>query len=190
MSEDLVNHRLLDNAKKRIRGAVVARLSGAERFGSGLGVKGKIVFDIQGKATFGDNINVHGHITPVEILVRKGGTLVMGSNVGINYGVSIEVWHEVRIGDYCGLSAYVSIIDDNRHETEPDAPLYKGPVIIEDNVWLGRNVAIMPGVRIGEGSVIAANAVVTKDIPPHVMAGGVPAKVIKKLEQPDGWARV
>jgi acetyltransferase-like isoleucine patch superfamily enzyme len=190
MSEDLVNHNLLDNARKRLRGAIVARRSGAHKFGSGLGVKGKIVFDIQGKATFGDNINVHGHITPVEILVRKGGTLVVGSNIGINYGVSIEVWHEVRIGDYCALSAYVSIIDDNRHETEPDAQLYKGPVIIEDNVWIGRNVAIMPGVRIGQGSVIAANAVVTKDIPPHVMAGGVPAKVIKKLAQPASWARV
>jgi acetyltransferase-like isoleucine patch superfamily enzyme len=189
MSDDLADHRPLENAKKRLRGAIAARRSGADRFGTRLGVKGKILFDLRGKATFGDRINVHGHITPVEIVVRKGGILTVGSDIGINYGVSIEVWHEVRIGNGVTMAPYVSIIDDNRHEMEPGAVLYKGPIIIEDNVWFGRNVAVMPGVTIGEGSVIAANAVVTKDIPPHVMAGGVPAKVIKKLAQPDGWIR-
>ena len=55
----------------------------------------------------------------------------------------------------------------------------KGAVVIDDNVWIGDKVSIMPGVHIGEGSIIAANAVVTKNIPPYSIAAGVPAKVIR-----------
>jgi acetyltransferase-like isoleucine patch superfamily enzyme len=58
----------------------------------------------------------------------------------------------------------------------------KGAVIIKDNVWIGEGVAIMPGVTIGENSIIATNAVVTKDIPPNCVAAGVPAKVIKIIK--------
>ena len=62
-------------------------------------------------------------------------------------------------------------------------PLHsKGPIIIEDNVWVGENVCILENVRIGKCSIIGANAVVTHDIPPYSIAVGVPAKVIKKIK--------
>ena len=54
------------------------------------------------------------------------------------------------------------------------------PVVIGDDVWIGRRAIIMPGVRIGNGCVIGAGAVVTKDVPPYCVVGGVPAKIIKK----------
>ncbi len=61
-------------------------------------------------------------------------------------------------------------------------PLYsKGPIIIEDDVWLGEKVSVMPGVHIGRGAIIGANSVVTKDIPAYAVAVGSPAKVIKML---------
>ena len=61
-------------------------------------------------------------------------------------------------------------------------PLFtSGPVIIEDNVWIGEGAMIMPNVHIGKGSIIAANSVVTKDIPPYSIAAGVPAKVIRTM---------
>ena len=61
-------------------------------------------------------------------------------------------------------------------------PLYsKGPVIIEDNVWIGEGAMIMPNIHIGKGSIIAANSVVTSNIPAYSIAAGVPAKVIKSL---------
>ena len=59
----------------------------------------------------------------------------------------------------------------------------KGPVIIEDNVWIGTKASIMPGVRIGKGAIIAANSVVTHDIPPYCVAAGIPAKVIKVVRE-------
>lgn len=58
----------------------------------------------------------------------------------------------------------------------------KGTVVIEDNVWIGEMVCIMPGIRIGKSSIIGANAVVTKDVPSYCVVGGNPAKVIKNLD--------
>ena len=62
---------------------------------------------------------------------------------------------------------------------------YGRPVVIEDNVWIGGNVVILPGVTIGEGAVIAAGSVVNRDIPPRVVAGGHPCRVIRSLTEAD-----
>ena len=71
----------------------------------------------------------------------------------------------MRIGNNTILAPNVSILDHDRHEVQPGAKMYHGPVVIGNNVWLCRNVCVMPGVTIGDGSVIGANSVVTKDIP-------------------------
>ena len=63
------------------------------------------------------------------------------------------------------IAPNVTIIDDNRHELEPGAPLSNGPIVIGDNVWMAANVTILPGVTIGSGSVIAGNSVVTPGHP-------------------------
>ncbi|MBQ7870222.1 MAG: hypothetical protein IJ355_07850 [Prevotella sp.] len=58
----------------------------------------------------------------------------------------------------------------------------KGPVVIGNNVWLGNNVCIMPGVTVGDGAIVGANSVVTHDIPPHSVAAGIPAHIIKQMQ--------
>jgi len=70
---------------------------------------------------------------------------------------------------------------DNRTETAPAAP-----IIVEDDVWLATRVTILKGVRIGRGSVVAAGAVVTKDVAPYTLVGGVPARLIRSLNSHDG----
>ena len=82
-------------------------------------------------------------------------------------------------------------ITDNNHGSSSremldivpfDRPLTSaGPVVIEDDVWIGEKVSIMPNVRIGKGAIIAANAVVTHNVPPYSVVGGCPAKIIKQL---------
>ena len=57
----------------------------------------------------------------------------------------------------------------------------KGPIIIEDNVWIGEMVCILSGVHIGKGAIIAAGSVVTKNVPPYTIVAGVPAKIVKQL---------
>ena len=94
----------------------------------------------------------------------------------MNCGVSIEVWHDVRIGNKVMIAPNVSIIDDNRHEIEPGAPLYNGPIIIGDNVWIAANVTVLPGVTIGSGSVIGGNSVVSRRHPAEFLCGRQPGE--------------
>src|SRR5690348_5282019 len=158
--------RRLDNAKRLANGAMRARLSGAESFGGHADIDGRVLFKLRGRAVFGRGFIADGHIGTVSIMVRENATLIVGDDVYMNYGVAIEACHEIRIGNHVLMAPLVSIIDDNRHETEPGAVLHKGPIVIGNNVWLARNVAVIPGASIGDGCVIAANSVVCTDIPP------------------------
>jgi acetyltransferase-like isoleucine patch superfamily enzyme len=177
------------NVRRLALGAVRSRWSGAREFGKRAVIVGKVRFRLAGAASFGDRFIADGDISPIHILVAESGTLAVGSDVYMNAGVSIEVYHCVQVGDHVLMAPFVSIIDDSRHEAEPGTPTRKGPVTVGNNVWLGRNVAVMPGVTIGDGSVIGANSVVTRDIPPSCFAAGSPAQVIRKLELPEGWVR-
>lgn len=166
-----------------------AKFSRAESFGGHVDINGRVRFKLQGRAVFGRGFIADGAISPVSVMVREDASLVVGDDVYMNYGATIEACHEVRIGDHVLMAPLVSIIDDNRHETEPGAVLYKGPIVIGNNVWLARNVAVIPGASIGDGCVIAANSVVCTDIPPNSLAAGAPARVIRKLDLPADWLR-
>lgn len=115
-------------------------------------------------------------------------SLVIGANVCFNFRCHVGVINKVVIGNNVLIGSNVLITDHSHgHSNEEDiemAPakreLYsKGPVIIEDNVWIGENVSILPNVRIGHNSVIGANAVVTKDLPPYSIAVGNPVRILK-----------
>lgn len=178
----------LDNAKRLLYGAFKARTSGTENRGDWF-MRGKVCFELKGKAVFGKRFWADGHAAKVCVTVHRGATLTVGDQFAMNYGATVEAWHEIRIGTNVKIGPYSTIIDDDRHEIEPGAILYKGPVVLGNNIWLTRNVMVMPGVSIGDGCVIGANSVVTKDIPPNSFAVGAPARVIRKLELPDGWMR-
>ncbi|MFA5393572.1 MAG: DapH/DapD/GlmU-related protein [Candidatus Ratteibacteria bacterium] len=117
-----------------------------------------------------------------------------GNNVQINDYVHIGAIDSIRIGNNVLIAGKVFIADHNHgsygyHEihSHPDTPpalreLSGKPVIIEDNVWIGECVSILPGVTIGKGSIVGAMSVVTKNIPPYSIAAGSPAKVIKKFD--------
>jgi maltose O-acetyltransferase len=169
------------------RGYVITKFSHAQ-FGQFPNVRGKVKFRIRGEAVFGDRFTVLGEPSAVRISVEDGARLTVGDHVAMNCGVSLDVWHDVRIGSKVMIAPNVSVVDDNRHELEPGAPLCNGPVIIGDNVWIAGNVTVLSGVTIGSGSVIAAHSVVTRDVPPNSLAGGSPARVIKSLNVPDGWS--
>lgn len=124
-----------------------------------------------------------------------------GEGVEIGDFVHISAVNRVRIGNNVLIASKVYISDINHgnysagpynFELSPKRqPLSFKPVEIEDNVWIGESVCVMPGVVIGRGSVIGAMSCVTKSIPPYSIAVGNPAKIIKKLDLKDGlWKRI
>jgi len=113
------------------------------------------------------NIVIKGKVTINAFCVLgtlKGTKIVIGDNVRISPGAVIVTY---------GLD--VNITKDSR----PHIPY--GDIVLEDNVWIGANSTVLGDVTIGKNSVVAAGAVVTKDVPPNCIVGGVPAKIIKKL---------
>jgi acetyltransferase-like isoleucine patch superfamily enzyme len=119
---------------------------------------------------------------------KAGASIEIGANTRI-HGSCIHAFKSIKIGDNCLIAGNVQIFDCNAHDLSGDVPSERinthgeaKPTVIEDNVWLGTNVVVLPGVTVGEGSVITANSVVHKDIPSGVMAGGNPAVVIKNIK--------
>ena len=114
----------------------------------------------------------------------------IGNNVSMNQNVHIGGVNKIKIGDNTTIGSHVLITDHSHGSLSADdlgVPpmkrrlLSKGPVIIEDDVWIGEGVCILPNVRIGKGAVIGANAVVTSDVQPYTVVGGIPARLIKRL---------
>ena len=119
--------------------------------------------------------------------------LFFGENFQMNDYVHITAMQSVKIGNNVLLASKIYISDcshgtysGNENDSHPDSiphdrPLSSKPVVIEDNVWLGEFVSVLPGVTIGKGSIVGANSVVSKNLPPYVIAVGTPAKPIKKF---------
>lgn len=106
-------------------------------------------------------------------------TLKIGDNVAIGDRTEIHAGKEITIGANTLISWDCCILDRDYHKLMSDTELLK-PVKIGKNVWIGARSLIVKGVTIGDGAVIAAGSVVTKDVPPKALVGGNPAKIIKE----------
>lgn len=121
----------------------------------------------------------------------KAPILEIGDNVSIGEYSHITCANKITIGNGVLTGRFV-LITDNAHgkctyEDSDIAPqqrsIYsKGAVIIKENVWIGDKATILPGVTVGKGAVIAANAVVTQDVPDYTIVAGVPAKIVKQIK--------
>lgn len=127
--------------------------------------------------------------------------LIIGQNFVANTDLHIGAIENVTIGDNVLVASGV-FISDHSHghygfegacspEVPPNKrPLDSSPVVIKDNCWIGEKACILPGVTIGEGSIVGAGSVVTKSLPPNVIAAGNPAKVIKRYDASEKvWRR-
>lgn len=145
----------------------------------------------------GDGCEIKGRLISFE-----GGKIKIGSNCFMNFNSCIGAMDSITIGDNVIIATDVRIFDNNNHPTSPEmrekmshSDFYgelwswkyaeHKPVVIGDNVWIGEYSAILKGVHIGKGSIVASHSVVTKDVPEYVIVAGNPAKVVKKLEKVD-----
>jgi len=111
-----------------------------------------------------------------------GKNITIGKNVFFNTGCSFQDRGGICIGNGSMLGMNVTIATLNHGlSLEIRNTTYPSPVIIGENVWIGSNATILPGVTIGDNSVVAAGAVVTKNVPKNVVVAGVPAKVLKEI---------
>ncbi len=168
--------------------------------GEGLVIDKKPIIDIHkdAKLLIGDNVTINSNnigyhvnmFAACKLMADKPNAIIeIGDNTRI-HGSCIHAHKKITIGKNCLIAANCQIMDGNAHDLSfPDVSnrintrSESNEVIIEDSVWLGTGVVVLPGVKIGAGSVISANSVVHKDIPPMVVAGGNPITIIKGYEK-------
>lgn len=145
--------------------------------------------------SIGDNTQIESNVQLTSWFMTENKNhepeIVIGSDCKLRRGLHISAVGSIKIGNGV-LTGTNVLISDNSHGSLDRASIgirpyerkliCKGPIVIEDNVWLGNNVCVLSGVKIGKGSIIGANAVVTHDIPEFSMAAGVPANVLNSLK--------
>lgn len=165
----------------------------------------RLPIDIRGKSgiDFGQRLTT-GYGCRLESFSENGDkSLLFGDDVQINDYVHINAVKSVRIGNNVLIASKVFITDllhgsykGDENDSDPDTIakerlLSSNPVCIQDNVWIGELVSVLPGVTIGRNSIIGANSVVTKSIPANCIAAGNPARVIKRYNtETMRWERV
>lgn len=153
-------------------------------------IRGKRCISIGERFTTGTNCRLEAY--DFKFTGRK--LLYIGNDVQINDSVHITATDKVQIGDNVLIASRVYISDvthgnyDAAFSSSPYTPPalrqnFSEPVFIEDNVWIGEGVVILPGVRIGFGSIVGANSVVTKNVQAMHIVAGVPAKTLKKYNK-------
>jgi acetyltransferase-like isoleucine patch superfamily enzyme len=150
-----------------------ARLNAA----TDIGVARQILSDITGNA-IDHSTNVF-----VPFYTNFGKFITIGKNVFINHACSFLDLGGITIEDNVLIGPRVNLITEN-HPADPRErrSLMTKPIVIKRNAWIGANATILPGVTIGENAIVAAGAVVSKDVPANTVVGGVPAKFIKAID--------
>jgi acetyltransferase-like isoleucine patch superfamily enzyme len=160
--------------------------------------KEALIYNLQGNIKnidIGQNTHIRGEL----LILKYGGKIEIGNDSFVGPGTRIWSGDSIKIGSNVLISHNVNIIDTNSHEIdhleraegyisllkrgypEDKKSILTKPIIIHNHVWISFNVIIMKGVEIGEGAIIAAGSVVTKDVPEFTLVAGNPAVVIKKL---------
>lgn len=147
------------------------------------------VIENLGKMQFSEQLCFRGHAYRTSLFTGPAGILEVGRDVFINQGVTLAAEERVEIGAHTKVAEFVMIADSAYHAVAPGKPARTSPIRIGRNVWIGSRAIILPGVSIGDHAAIGAGAVVTRDVAPRTVVGGVPARCLSTFECPDDWHR-
>lgn len=147
--------------------------------GEGAQVSGFIWVHGGGSVRLGNRVHLDASTAPIELHASPSAEIVLGDDVYIGGGTSIEAERSVRIGNRCRIGAFSKIIDTHFHRLEGDrhARTEAASVVVEDDVELGPKSVLLPRAHIGQGSVLRAGTVVTRRFPPWSILVGTPAAV-------------
>jgi acetyltransferase-like isoleucine patch superfamily enzyme len=167
-----------------------ARGQDIEWSGGPLFYEGWPIFRAEGRISLGDDCRLRGGPVRTRLITRPEGRIVFGDRVGVNFGSEITSECLVTIGDDTALGPYVTIYDTSFHAVSEGEDVKSAPVAIQSNVWVGRQVLILPGVTIGDHSVVASYSVVSRDVPARTLVAGNPARPVREVSASDGWRRM
>jgi len=139
--------------------------------------------DNRGRIDIGPDVNLNSTFAPCELATGPGGRIEIGKDVGINFGTLIAAANCVTIGDGVDIGPYSIIADHDRADGVSGRDSGQ-PIEIGAGAWLAGRVTVLPGSSIGAGSVITAGSIVSGVIPPGVVAGGIPARVLRPADAP------
>lgn len=159
----------------------------------GLDFTSKCISDHRSNIRIGNRCEIKGTLQSFQ-----DGKITIGNNLYMGYRSLIGAMDSISIGNDVIIASDVRIFDNNNHPTDPEqrkkmshSDFYgelwtwkyaaHKPIEIADNVWIGEFSAILKGVHIGKGAIVASHSVVTKDVPPNCIVAGNPAKVVKEL---------
>lgn len=169
----------------RVRGRSMLKV------GAGTSIARAVLIDARARdgIVLGDAVTVDERATlrASGVLRNLGEGIVVGDRTAIGLGNFVHGGGGVRIGNDCLLGPYVSVFSENHIADDPTRPIRdqgerRRSVVIDDDVWIGAGATVLSGVRIGRGAIVAAGAVVTSDVAPMTIVGGVPAQLIKHRE--------
>lgn len=147
------------------------------QLGMGAIVLGRPDIENEGHLAIGAHLYLSSRIARSRIAVKRGARLEIGDHCWIN-GAIIAATQEIIIGNHCRFAPYTHLMDGDFHDLEDRQQAGRsGPIIIEDDVWLGARSMVLKGVTIHRGARVAPGAVVTKDVPAGATVEGVPARV-------------
>ncbi len=135
-----------------------------------------------GTIALGDRVTIHSFLSRVQLSAGPGATLSVGDDTYVNNGAVLSARQSVTVGRRCQIASGVMLMDADFHAVgDLAAPGKAAPIVVEDDVWLATRAVVLKGVTVGRGAVVAAGAVVTKDVPPYTLVAGVPARPIRSL---------
>lgn len=165
-------------------GALLSRLKlrRCRSVGEAPTVLGRVWIHGPGEVRLGHRVVLDGRAAPIELHAMQGGTIVLGDDVAIEGGASLEALQSITVGAGTKLGAFCKVLDNqhhplrgNRHERPPSVPL-----AIEEGVTVGSRAILLPGTHVQKGATVAPGTVVSRRIPPGVTVGGSPARVLRR----------
>jgi len=134
------------------------------------------------KVTIGNNVHFYRGV----YLSQCGAHIDIGSHT--HFAPYCVLYGPLTIGTHCGIAAHAVFASIGHGYSRTDIPMVeqqavKNEIVLENDVWIGANAVIIGGVTIGEGSIVGAGAVVTKDVPPYSVVGGTPARIIRNRKE-------
>lgn len=138
----------------------------------------------EGRISIGERAWFIGHEATPTLSTSPGASLIIGRRMLLNSGARIHAHERVVIGDDVRIAAYAYITDSDSHEVVPGVPAKTAPTTLGNDVWIGRGAVVLPGLTVGDHSVVGAGAVVTRDVPPCTVVAGNPARPIRTFSPP------